>query len=38
MNAQQSTDAQGCINPETCQSDMIYTKTAIGPCYYQMTA
>ena len=33
MNAQQSTDAQGCRNPETCLSNMIYTKTTIVPCY-----
>ena len=38
MNAQQSTDAQGCMNPETCLSDTIYTKTVIAPCYCQMKA
>ena len=33
MNAQQSTGAQGWMNPETGKSVMIYTKTAIVPCY-----
>ena len=32
MNAQQSTGAQGWMTPETCQPDMIFTKTIIVPC------
>ena len=38
MNAQQSTGAQGWMNPKTGQSELIFTKTRLFLVISQMTA